>query len=113
MSGGQVNSQDPTRPAKTPAEATLAGERTMLAWTRTIVAFIAIGAAVAKLRPLAGIPIVIFGAALWPVARPRTSSDAAAGSRARVRTVTAAITAVAVLSLLIALAGRGSAGFHR
>jgi len=108
-----VTGQGPAPSGDREADATLAGERTMLAWTRTIVAFVAIGAAVAKLRPLAGIPIVIVGAALWPVARPRTSGDAAASARARVRAVTAAITAVAVLSLLIALAGRGSAGFHR
>jgi uncharacterized membrane protein YidH (DUF202 family) len=108
-----VTSQEPARQGGTAAEATLAGERTLLAWTRTIVAFCAIGVAVAKLRPLAGIPIVIFGAALWPVARPRTSSEAVAGSRARVRAVAAAITTVAVLSLLIVLAGRGSAGFRR
>jgi uncharacterized membrane protein YidH (DUF202 family) len=116
-----VTSKDPAAPAEPPADAradagadaTLAGERTMLAWTRTTVAFVAIGAAVAKVRPLAGIPIVIFGAGLWLAGRPRRSNGGLADRRARVRAVTAAITTVAVLSLLIVLAGRGSSGFHR
>jgi uncharacterized membrane protein YidH (DUF202 family) len=90
----------------------LAGQRTMLAWTRTAMAFVATGAAITKLRPVAGIPIMIFGALLWPVGRLGRPGRAAGRTRAWLRAVTAAITIVAAFSLLIALSGQHSAGLR-
>lgn len=43
----------------------LARERTDLAWTRTAISFIALGAAMLRAAPAAGALVMVAGAALW------------------------------------------------
>jgi len=86
------------------ADPGLARERTHLAWTRTAIAFAAIGGAVLKTRPVAGVIVLALGAATWAVTRffPGPATDD--GSRPRqLLLVTAGVTAVAVVCLVLAL----------
>jgi uncharacterized membrane protein YidH (DUF202 family) len=82
----------------------LAQARTDLSWTRTAIAFAALGGAVLKVRAYPGIAILVLSALIWGVGRLARS---AAGPRARSRrllliavTITAASLAALVISLL-------------
>ncbi|HET9898443.1 MAG TPA: DUF202 domain-containing protein [Streptosporangiaceae bacterium] len=93
------------------ADPGLARERTGLAWTRSSISFAAIGAAILKFRPEAGIPLLILSAAIWSLGRmPRTPGLAGAAPR-RVLTVAISVGAVAVIALVLTFAGH-SAGFR-
>jgi uncharacterized membrane protein YidH (DUF202 family) len=89
----------------------LAGERTDLAWTRSAIAFIALGAAILKIRPVVGFPVIGLGAAIWllPHVSPRHGRRLA--SR-RTLLVTIAVTTLAALSLALTLAGPPSRGLR-
>jgi uncharacterized membrane protein YidH (DUF202 family) len=89
----------------------LARERTRLAWTRTAVAFVAVGAAVLKTQVAAGVIVIFLGAVVW--AMHRVSDDSALGRpQARLAAITATVVAAAVVALVIAFAPDGSV-FHR
>ena len=47
------------------ADPGLARARTALSWTRTAISFAALGAAILKSRPYAGIPILILSGLIW------------------------------------------------
>ena len=47
------------------ADPGLARERTELAWTRTAIAFAALGAALLKYRPVAGLLVLVLSAVVW------------------------------------------------
>ena len=51
------------------ADPGLARERTELAWTRTAIAFAALGAAILKYRPVAGLPVLVLSAVVWRLGR--------------------------------------------
>jgi hypothetical protein len=48
----------------------LARERTELAWHRTAISVAALGSAILKIRPAAGLPILIISALVWELGRP-------------------------------------------
>ena len=45
------------------------GSRTELAWDRTALSFAALGGAILKSRPYAGIPILVVSALIWELGR--------------------------------------------
>jgi len=51
------------------ADPGLARERTELAWTRTAIAFAALGAALLKFRPVVGLLVLVLSAVVWRLGR--------------------------------------------
>src|SRR5689334_25285017 len=51
------------------ADPGLAIERTELAWTRTAIGFAALGAALLKYRPVAGLLVLVLSAVVWRLGR--------------------------------------------
>lgn len=109
-------SQGPAAPPPEPApdleetDPGLAHERTELAWTRSSISFAALGVLILKFRPAVGVPILVFSAVVWSVGRmPRTRSGSA--SR-RVAMVTVAITTLAVVALVLTIAGHSTPGIR-
>lgn len=91
----------------------LASERTQLAWTRSSIAFFALGIAVLKVRPAIGIPITAIGVAIWLVGRlPRTRRATWLAAR-RELLVTVAVTALALAALVLTIIGPSSHGLRR
>jgi len=78
-------------------------DRTQLSWNRTAIAFAAIGAAMLKSSPVAGVIVLVLTMPVWAALR-RT---AAISSAARVRLVTATVLLVAAAALVVALIGHG------
>jgi len=104
------------RPAQAPADYErarpgLARERTDLAWTRSAIAFVALGAAILKIHPAAGFPVMGVGVVIWllPHVSPRRGGRLA--SR-RTLLVTIAVTSLAVVSVVLTLAGPPSRGLR-
>lgn len=95
-----------------PPDPGLARERTSLAWTRSAIAFAAIGAAITKTRPVVGIPLLVFSAVIWIIGSSRRTPGRAGLGPRRVLTVTISVTAVAIAALVIALAEQSAPGLH-
>lgn len=77
-------------------------DRTRLAWSRTAIAFAAIGAAMLKLSPVAGVIVVALSMPIWAAVR-RTSTMA---TPRRLRLVTVTVVLVAAAALVAAFLGR-------
>jgi uncharacterized membrane protein YidH (DUF202 family) len=90
----------------------LARERTNLAWTRTAISFAALGIAILKANPPAGVPILIFSAVIWQLGRLSSHPGESRTVARRALLTTVAITALAVVALAITLFGRGAAGLR-
>lgn len=91
----------------------LARERTDLAWTRSSIAFFALGIAVLKFRPLIGIPLVLFSAVGWLINRRPPRRDWDGAHSRRLLAVSLSVTALAVIVLILILAGPASQGLRR
>jgi uncharacterized membrane protein YidH (DUF202 family) len=78
-------------------------DRTRLAWNRTAIAFAAIGAAMLKSSPVAGVIVLVLTMPIWAAVR-RTE---AISSTARLRLVTATVLLVATAALVVAFLGHG------
>jgi hypothetical protein len=78
-------------------------DRTRLAWTRTAIAFAAIGAAMLKSSPVAGIVVLALGVPVWAAV---CHADAIPPAR-RLRLVTFTVLFVATAAMVVALAGHG------
>jgi len=87
------------------ADQGLARERTTLAWTRSAIAFAAVGVAVLKLRPVVGVPVLALSVVVWSLGHLRSARRAVA--------VTVAIVALAAIALLITFANSGAGGLVR
>jgi len=116
-----VNSDHPEPPSAGPddraddtndVEPGSAQDRTDLAWTRSSIAFLALGIAILKFRPMVGIPVLAIGLVVWLVGLlPRTGGREPMASR-RVLLVTIAVNCLAVVALVITLAGPSSRGMR-
>jgi uncharacterized membrane protein YidH (DUF202 family) len=84
------------------ADAGLARERTTLAWTRSAIAFAALGVAILKRRPVVGVPVLALSVIVWSLGRLRSGRREIA--------VTVAVVALAAVALVITLAGAGAPG---
>jgi len=79
--------------------------RTRLSWTRTAIAFAAIGAAMLKSSPIAGGVVIALSLPVWAVAhRVRHSADAATAASG-LALVTVTVVLVAIAALAVALFG--------
>ena len=112
-------SPGPDHPGAAPAEDMedidpgLARERTELAWTRTAISFAALGGAMLKITPVAGVLVLAVSAVIWGIGRLARSPV-----RPRPRDeprllllITLAVTAVSLAALALALVGN-SPGFR-
>lgn len=88
----------------------LAQERTDLAWTRNSIAFLALGIAILKARPAVGIPVLAIGVVVWLVGRLLRAGGRRPMASRRVLLVTLAVTSLAVVALVLTLAGPSSHG---
>jgi uncharacterized membrane protein YidH (DUF202 family) len=93
-------------------ESGLARERTDLAWTRSAIAFFAIGVAILKIRPAVGIPVMAVGVVIWLAGHAGPQSGSAGLGSRRLLLVTVAVTGLAVLSIVLTLAGPSSRGLR-
>lgn len=93
------------------ADPALARERTDLAWTRSAIAFFGVGVAILKFRPAIGIPVLAIAGAIWLIGRTvRTPARGIASARPLF--VTVAVTLLALVSLVLTLAGPASRGLR-
>jgi uncharacterized membrane protein YidH (DUF202 family) len=86
------------------ADPGLAAARTELAWTRTAISFAAVGGALLKNHPLAGIPVLALSLLIWELGRlPRNPATGHARTR-HLQLITVVVTGVALTALVITLA---------
>jgi uncharacterized membrane protein YidH (DUF202 family) len=78
-------------------------DRTRLAWTRTAIAFAAIGAAILKSNLVAGVIVLALAVPVWAAVR---GTDGIPAAR-RLPLVTVAVLLVATAALVIAFIGHG------
>lgn len=86
------------------ADPALARQRTRLAWTRTAIAFAALGGAILKSHPAGGVPVLAASVVVWELGRlPRRQGSGQTTRRLLAITVT--VTTVAAVSLLLSFLG--------
>ena len=96
------------------ADPGLARERTVLAWTRTAIAFAAVGGALLKTTPLAGLLVLAMSALVWGLGRV-SGHPARPGSRRWPRhlLITLTVTLVSLIALAtVLLAGSSPLRLH-
>ncbi len=85
----------------------LAAERTLLAWSRTGLAFMGLGGAVIRVAPVPGVAILVLGAAIWLLGRMDTRrmevSPRERPRAARLRVISYGTVLVAGLAFVVAL----------
>jgi uncharacterized membrane protein YidH (DUF202 family) len=90
----------------------LARERTRLAWTRTAIAFAALGAVLLREDPVIGLAVVAASPLVWALGRIAGRSGPPRLRRGRLLLVTVIVTAVALLAAAAALLGRSPGGLR-
>ena len=80
----------------------LARERTQLAWSRTVVAFAAVGGALLKDNVAAGLTVVGMGVLIWLLCRVFGRGATPGAHPGRLLIVTAGVTAVSLVALVVA-----------
>jgi uncharacterized membrane protein YidH (DUF202 family) len=91
----------------------LARERTSLAWTRTAIAFAAVGAGALRTEPITGLIVLAMAPVVWALGRFASQAVAPDRLTRRLLLVTVTITAVALLALAAAVFGRGPASLDQ
>ena len=81
----------------------LARERTALAWTRTAISVAALGGAMLKTNPPAGIVVLTMSAPVWWLAHPLRHERPGPRNRHRLLLVTITVTLVACVALALTL----------
>jgi len=89
------------------ADPGLASERTELAWTRTAIAFAALGAAILKFRPVIGLPVLVLSAVVWRLGRLPGTAGAADVRDRRLLLITVTTVGVSVVALVLSFLGQG------
>jgi cytochrome c biogenesis protein CcdA len=91
------------------ADSGLAGERTSLAWTRTAISFAAVGGALLKTTPLAGVLVLGMSALVWGIGHlPRRVREPESQNRHRHLLITVTVTLVSLVALGMVLLGESS-----
>jgi uncharacterized membrane protein YidH (DUF202 family) len=109
----------PPRPGDDPEERDpgRARERTSLAWTRTALAFAALGVAVLKVNVITGLVIFAVPPVIWQLGRVARGRSPAAGlvavGAARLFLIAVSIVAVSLLCLAVAIFGKSVPGALR
>lgn len=84
-------------------------ERTRLAWTRTAIAFAAVGAVMLRSSPVGGAVVIALSVPIWAATgRARGAPDALATAR-RLRLVTTCVLLVALAAAVVAIFTHGPA----
>ncbi|HEY1324538.1 MAG TPA: DUF202 domain-containing protein [Streptosporangiaceae bacterium] len=94
------------------ADPGLARERTELAWTRTAIAFAALGAAILRYRPLVGLPVLVLSAVVWWLGRLPVTAGAADVRDRRLLLITVTIVGVSVVALVLTFLGQMAVSLH-
>jgi len=94
------------------ADPGLARERTELAWTRTAIAFAALGAAILKYRPVVGLPVLVLSAVVWRLGRLPGTAGAADVRDRRLLLITVTTVGVSVVALVLSFLGQGIVLLH-
>ena len=89
------------------ADPGLARERTELAWTRTAIAFAALGAALLKFRPVVGLVVLVLSAVVWRLGRLPGTAGAGDVHDRRLLLITVTTVAVSVVALVLSFLGPG------
>ena len=89
------------------ADPGLARERTELAWTRTAIAFAALGAAILKFRPVIGLPVLVLSVVVWRLGRLPGTAGAADVRDRRLLLITVTTVGVSVVALVLSFLGQG------
>lgn len=89
------------------ADPGLARERTELAWTRTAIAFAALGAALLKYRPVAGLLVLVLSAVVWRLGRLPGPAGAGDVHDRRLLLITVTISVIALVALVLSFVGPG------
>ena len=116
-----MTAPDPDQPGDDPDErdSGLARERTSLSWTRTAIAFAALGGTVLKVNLATGLIILAIAPVIWQLGRVSRGPAAATAGRpaamsevsaTRMFLITVSIVGVALLCLVIAILGRSAPG---
>ena len=84
----------------------LARERTRLAWARTAIAFAAVGAAMLRRQPVAGLIVLAITPVVWVLGRVAIGPAGSEPRDRRLLLVTVIVTLVAALAVAVALLGR-------
>lgn len=84
-----------------------AAERTRLAWARTAIAFGAVGLAMLRGEPVAGLLVLAVTPLIWALGRYVSATALPETRSRRLLLVTVAVTGVAVLATVAALLGHG------
>ena len=90
----------------------LARERTELAWTRTAIAFVALGAAILRYRPVVGLPILAISAVVWRLGRPPGPARAGHARDRRPLLITVTTVGVSLAALALSFLGQGIGSLH-
>lgn len=81
--------------------------RTRLALTRTAIAFAAIGAAMLKSSPVAGVTVLVLSLPIWAAVRRHRRTADALSPLGGLGLITITVVLVALAALAVALFGRG------
>ena len=90
----------------------LARERTRLAWMRTGIAFAAVGAAMLRRQPVAGLIVLATTPVIWVLGRVASHEIGSKPHAWRLLLITVIITLVAALAVVVALVGHGPASLR-
>ena len=81
----------------------LARERTALAWTRTAISVAALGGAILKTNPSAGVLVLAMSALVWGIGHPPRREHPRPGDGRRLLLVTITVTLVSFAALALTL----------
>ncbi|MDX6339855.1 MAG: hypothetical protein QOG05_7195 [Streptosporangiaceae bacterium] len=90
----------------------LARARTSLAWTRTALSFAAIGGIILKRDLAAGFVVLALSVLVWVVGRLAAPPGQVRARPGRLLVIAIAVTAVAVVALMLALLGPQTGGLR-
>lgn len=110
MSDDQPDSPAPVPDYDEITDPKLAGKRTELAWIRNSIAFFALGVAIVRFRPAVGVPVLAIGSVIWLVGRLSRAGRPAWIASRRELVVTATVTMLAIVALVLTLASPASRG---
>ena len=94
------------------ADPGLAGERTELAWTRTAIAFAALGAAILRYHPVVGLPVLALSAVVWRLGRLSGTAVAGDVRGRRLLLITVSTVGVSLVALVLSFLGPGIVSFR-